>query len=50
MDVDVEHNTKPVFSFVCARILYGSVRIPLGVCRKPFSLLQLVAQVFGVYT
>ena len=50
MDVDVEHNTTPVFSFVCTRILYGSVRISLSVCRKSFSLLQLVVQVFGVYT
>ena len=50
VDVDVEHNTTPVFSFVCARILYDSVRISLSVCRKSFSLLQLVVQVFGVYT
>ena len=50
MDVDVELNTTPVFSFVCVRILYGSVRISLSVCLKYFILLQLVVQVFGVCT
>ena len=41
VDVVVEHNTTPVFGFVCAHILYGSVHISLSDCRKSFSLLQL---------